>query len=786
MFSYRYRGPVGPGWDHMIDLKSMAVAETMEWLRTAGSHPIVQSFPHGALIVFDHDLRYLCAGGLGLAEVGLSRDLLEGNTVFDVFPSDVASVIEPLYRRALAGDESAVDVPFAGRIYLQRLSPVRDDDGMVVAGMGFTQDVTDGRRREQQLSESEDRFRLSFDYAPFAMALIGLDGRYERVNPAMCNLTGYSAEQLMGMSIADITHPDDLAADLAGVAGLIAGELSSVVMEKRYLTSAGNVVWTAKSATLARDAGGRPLYVISQLKDISARKMRDEALLERDRRLQEAESVGRVGSWELDLTTQAVTWSAGLFDIYGVDPTSFDGTLDASLDGLHADDVASVQAAVEACSRTGYPLRVRYRLTRQTDGALRWFDARGQAIRKDGRLIRITGVVADVTEQVQADAAKNEFLGRMSHELRTPMNAILGFAQLLELDTLDEHQTEAVQHILRAGSHLVSLIDDVLDIANIEDDRLDVTMEAVAVTDVLRETATVMAPAAAAADIRIDCQPDTSRGLWVQGDARRLRQVLFNLLSNAIKYNRPGGRVVVRATLGQHADAPRVDISVQDTGIGISPADLPRVFTPFDRLGAQAHGIDGTGIGLALSQRLMRMMDGNLSVTSELGLGCTFTASLPLGQPPESVPSSEAADGQVSSPADLNAVRQMCLLYVKDNSFSMELMTSLIARRPQWRMVVADSEAPGHDLAIPGSPDLVLLDLHRPDLAGVDVLERLRADPVTQDLEIVVASADAKPSQINRLLRAGANGYLTRPLEVAEIVDLLDSCSANSTSPFTT
>jgi PAS domain S-box-containing protein len=497
--------------------------------------------------------------------------------------------------------------------------------------------------------------------------------------------------------------------------------------------------------------------------------------------------VGRVGSWELDLTTQALTWSAGLFEIYGLDPTTFDGTVDASLRAVHPEDVAAVRSAIGDCARTGGRLRVRYRLTRQSDGALRWFDLRGQAISEDGRFIRIIGVVADISEQVQADVAKNEFLGRVSHELRTPMNAIFGFAQLLELESPTEHQSEAIDHILRAGRHLVSLIDDVLDIASIEGDRLEVTVEAVSVTDLLRETVTLMAPAAAAAGVKIVCQPDAFAGLWVPGDARRLRQVLFNLLSNAIKYNRPGGRVDVRAEVIRRADdAPRVDMAVHDTGIGIAPANLSRLFTPFDRLGAQVHGINGTGIGLALSQRLMLKMDGNLRATSELGLGSTFTASLPLGQPPEWAPWSDAARGPAAASADVNAVHQMCLLYVMDNSFSIELVKSLIGRRPQWRMVVADTGAPGHNLAISDRPDLVLVDLRQLDLAGVEVLERLRADPITQDRQIVVAGADANPSQIHRLLRAGANGYLTRPLAVAEIVDLLDTCAVRSRGPCVT
>lgn len=176
-------------------------------VRWAGSHPIVRSFPQGAIIVFDADLRYLYAGGLGLADVGLSREMLEGNTIDAVFPPEVVTVTETRYRQALAGRESVMDVPFEGRIYQQRLGPLRDAAGMVVPGMGFTQDVTASRRSEWQMRESEENFRLAFEYAPIPKTLIDLDGRCLQVNPAIREFTGYSDHQLVGMSLADFARP---------------------------------------------------------------------------------------------------------------------------------------------------------------------------------------------------------------------------------------------------------------------------------------------------------------------------------------------------------------------------------------------------------------------------------------------------------------------------------------------------------------------------------------------------------------------------------------------------
>jgi len=246
-------------------------------LLVSSEHPIVHSFPHGALIVFDHDLRYLSAGGLGLREVGLSREALEGRTIFEAFPPETAAALEPLYRAALAGESRTFDVPYAGRTYSMRLSPILGDDVVVLAGMGFTQDVTDTRLGEQQLRESEQRFRLAFEHAPIGIAIVGLDGLFREVNPALCRLTGYPSDRLRALTFQDITHPEDLDADLSLLAQLLAGELDSYAMEKRYYSASGALVWVLLTVSLVLGDDGEPLYFVSQIQDITDRKMREQA-----------------------------------------------------------------------------------------------------------------------------------------------------------------------------------------------------------------------------------------------------------------------------------------------------------------------------------------------------------------------------------------------------------------------------------------------------------------------------------------------------------------------------
>jgi CheY-like chemotaxis protein/anti-sigma regulatory factor (Ser/Thr protein kinase) len=375
------------------------------------------------------------------------------------------------------------------------------------------------------------------------------------------------------------------------------------------------------------------------------------------------------------------------------------------------------------------------------------------------------------SEVDRASRAKSEFLSRMSHELRTPLNAVLGFAQLLELDHLTENQNGAVGHILRGGRHLLELIDDVLDISRIETDQLELSMEPVKLADVLTETVDLMRPIANTSGIAIehDVQAPLLAG-YVWADRRRLRQVLLNLLSNAIKYNKRSGRVIV--SVKPDTAIGHLQISVTDTGIGIRAEDLPRLFTPFDRL-AEAVGIEGTGIGLALSQRLVTLMDGQLSVQSTRGIGSTFSVRLSTSDPP-------TVDLTPHEDADrAGSTRRSTLLYIEDNLSNVHLVEQILNRRPEWQLVHAGHGALGRELADVTQPNLILLDLHLPDMNGLEVLNQLRGDPRTRSLPLVIVSADANPRQIARLHAAGAAHYITKPLSVSDVLALLDAHAAN-------
>jgi PAS domain S-box-containing protein len=374
-----------------------------------------------------------------------------------------------------------------------------------------------------------------------------------------------------------------------------------------------------------------------------------------------------------------------------------------------------------------------------------------------------------------ANRAKSEFLSRMSHELRTPLNAVLGFGQLLEMDSLSPKQTESVGQILKGGRRLLGLIDEVLEISRIEAGRLRISLEPVPVSATLREAIALMRPIAA--DRRVEVRAEFSDdGRHVLADRQRLQQVILNLLSNAVKYNRADGVVIVSCaeTSGQ-----QLSIRVTDTGPGIPPDKLERLFTPFDRLGAEATDVEGTGLGLTLSKHLVEVMGGALRVESGIGIGSTFAVVLPMVTEPVRKLEPLPLAPRSSSPDE--SAGSVLLLYVEDNLSNLRLVEQIVTLRPTVKLLTAMQGRLGLDLAREHRPDLILLDRHLPDISGDEVLGLLLVDPRTRDIPIVMLSADASRREMQRLLDAGARAYLTKPLDLKEFLELLDELGSKRT-----
>jgi PAS domain S-box-containing protein len=387
---------------------------------------------------------------------------------------------------------------------------------------------------------------------------------------------------------------------------------------------------------------------------------------------------------------------------------------------------------------------------------------------------RTTALRAAKEDADRASRAKSEFLSRMSHELRTPLNAVLGFAQLLEMDPLNTDQRENVDYILKGGHHLLNLINEVLDIARIEAGRLAVSPESVLLEHVMRETIDLMRPLAAESGATLTGDLERVRGRCMLADGGRLRQIVLNFVSNAIKY---GGRGVTITVSCQEAAPGRLRMTVTDTGPGIPPDKAARLFVPFERLG-QDETIEGTGLGLALSKGLAAAMNGTIGVETSVGGGSTFWVELPAAESPHKALETAPADSpDVAQPATV-ADRTVTVLYIEDNLSNFDLVKRVLHQYPQIRLLPAMQGRLGLDLALRHRPEVILLDLHLPDIPGSEVLARLREAPETRDIPVIMVTADATSGQAARLIDAGARAYLTKPLELKQFLTLIDELLA--------
>lgn len=386
---------------------------------------------------------------------------------------------------------------------------------------------------------------------------------------------------------------------------------------------------------------------------------------------------------------------------------------------------------------------------------------------------RTAALEAARDEAQRANLAKSEFLSRMSHELRTPMNAILGFAQILEMaDLAPKHQRWAGQ-IHRAGEHLLRLIDELLDLARIEVGRLAVHAESLELGQVLQDAVSMCEASLQGKDVTLEIEPGAAP-ILVRADPTRLRQILVNLISNAIKYNRPGGRV----RLGRRVlDEKSAVLTVSDTGLGIPAGRLPRLFVPFERLGREDSTIPGAGIGLALSKGLAELMGGELGVESAEGEGSTFWIKLPrtTEATAQGTPDAEAPKPVVE--------RRLHVLYIEDNPANLALMQTWFEEFPSFTLLTAEDGPRGIARARAEQPDLILLDIQLPGMDGYEVLAELKRDERTSGIPVIAVSADAMPHDIARGRAAGFAAYVAKPIRLTELLARIDECSATVANP---
>jgi PAS domain S-box-containing protein len=398
------------------------------------------------------------------------------------------------------------------------------------------------------------------------------------------------------------------------------------------------------------------------------------------------------------------------------------------------------------------------------------------------------GIVRDITDQKEsaialvqakeeaevANKAKSEFLSSMSHELRTPMNAILGFSQLLEMEDISESQKEVVHEIIKAGRHLLQLINEILDLSKVESGNIDLSIEPVDLKEIFNECVSLIKPLASERRVKLHFQQPLAEAPTLRADRIRLKQVILNLLSNAIKYNRKNGMVNVAFLPGEENF---VRVNITDTGSGITNSRQEELFQSFNRIGAEHSDVDGSGIGLVISKHLLELMGGRIGVESEEGKGSTFWFELPREAPIES--GLATAQGNEEFVLSDNHEHHT-IIYIEDNPANLKLVSQLFAHRSALSLYTAHTAEIGLRLTLTHKPDIILLDINLPGISGYDVLAQLKQMPEMADIPVVAISANAMPEDIQKGLESGFIDYLTKPLDVPRFFQVIDSLLAQT------
>jgi PAS domain S-box-containing protein len=444
---------------------------------------------------------------------------------------------------------------------------------------------------------------------------------------------------------------------------------------------------------------------------------------------------------------------------------------------IHPDDMQGTSDRWRSAVASGCEYELEFRLRRAFDGAYRCHLARGAPFKDpDGNIVKWFATCTDIEDKKRAQAAaesanraKSDFLSSMSHELRSPLNAVLGFAQLMASDSPPPmpSQQASIDQILQAGWHLLELINEVLDLAKIEAGQAALSPEPVSLAEALRECHSMVEQQALKRGVRMRF-PLLDFPCFVRADRTRLKQILLNLLSNAIKYNRDQGTVEVQCT---ETAGDRIHISVRDTGAGLAPERLAQLFQPFNRLGQEAGPEEGTGIGLVVAKRLVELMGGTIGAESTVGVGSVFWVELVAARPPEM--RDESVEPAAPANANLENRSSVHMLYVEDNPANLKLLEQLIARRTDMRLLTAVTGILGVELARASLPEVIVMDIHLPDINGVEALGLLRENPRTAHIPVIALSANAMPRDIEKGIKAGFFRYLTKPIKLNEFMEAL-------------
>ena len=663
------------------------------------------------------------------------------------------------------------------------ITPELDSAGLPVRYVSVRTDISATRCAQHRAEVAEERYRRSQSFGNIGTWDLDLRTDELRWPGHIAPLPGYAAGELATSyeTFIAAVHPEDRDAVVAAINSSIETGTPCEI-EHRCVWPDGSVHWLLERGDVTRGPQGEPLHMLGVVQDITERK--------------EAQAQLALFRQAVESTNEGVTlFSAATNRLGYLNPAAraILGWPGDTAVGAEVLDLVPPHARAEfrqavAKAMQGRAAHLDFSFVRPDGTQVPLRNTVTPVLDERGIVSHLVNVFGDRTEEIErqkeiqvaldearrSNRAKAEFMSRMSHELRTPLNAILGFSQVLLLhQDLDVAQADSVREVLKAGKHLLELIDEVLDIARVDLGTLRVSLEPVRLDEVMKQAMALVVPNAR--ERRISVSHEIDAAITVVADHLRLKQCLINLLSNAVKYNRPGG--FVRVCTREQASG-RVRVEVEDSGPGIAADELELLFQPFVRLERHRGKADGIGIGLSITHRLVKLMNGEIGVRSQQGVGSVFWIELDRAAPHEGPRATPSSFGGLDL---LNPARQASrwqVLYVEDNPANLKLVRSMLRLLPHVAVLSATTAAEGMTLARDERPDLILLDIGLPGMSGFELLAWLRREPELADTPVIAISANALPSDVERGLVAGFDDYLTKPIDVHKLLGRVQAALA--------
>jgi PAS domain S-box-containing protein len=659
--------------------------------------------------------------------------------------------------------------------------PIINSDGEIVGYRGADRDITERKLMDENYRRLAS---LTSDYVHYCTRSGNSSFRVQWVDGAIRPISGYRIKDVIEMGcFLPLVHPDDQKTVSDYLLGLQPGDRKSI--EFRIVTKEKEVRWVSENSQCASGQFEGELILLGAVTDITERKQAEEALRASREMLVQTQQLAQVGSWQFDVAGNQLEWSEETFRIFGMDPQAFAFSYEEFLKAVHPEDRAAVDAAYSTSLREGQgSYEIGHRIVRQDSGDVRYVYEKCQHERDaNGAVIRSTGMVQDVTERKTnevallaatqaaeaANRAKGLFLAKVSHEIRTPMTSIIGFGELLEDTELNPEQQKYLAAINAAGSSLTLLIDDVLDLSKVDAGELAINLDEFRLHDFIGNMVSLQEQQAAVKNLSLSVRVDPLIPDVLVGDSLRIQQVLLNLVGNAIKFTEKG-HVGIDVSLIEESDVRvLLDISIKDTGIGISPGQLEKIFEPFAQApGVNSHNYGGAGLGLSISRSLAALMGGSIRVESQVGIGSTFHFILPLKRKTGHVEEKTLAE----SDAPIWRGPALNLLLAEDNPVNTQFITTILENLGHKVTHAANGKV-AIDLFKTNEFDLVLMDIQMPVMDGVDALSIMRELEQLSErtLRVIALTAFALIGDQEKYLEIGFDGYLSKPFTIRSLVN---------------